>query len=180
MNRHFKSLIVSVVMVVFLITGVSVAQAVDCGELGRDCFSRVYFGFTGGEGSLSSDTLRTAFTAVDEDELTYGFVFGYRMNKFFGLESLGNYFGEPAFTNGGNNMDTRFCNLGLGANFYLPLGLRLSIPSLSRHAIQWEAKFFSAPLLIIIASGRNTVAYILRSEITSSSDRYPDIPEMSI
>jgi len=131
MNRHVKSLIISAVMVVFSIAGVNVAEATDCGELGKDCFSRVYAGITGGEASWSSDTMRTAFTAVDEDELTYGFVFGYRMNKFFGLESLGNYFGEPAFLNGANAMDTRICNFGLGANFYLPIGAVISDPNLN-------------------------------------------------
>lgn len=131
MNRHVKSLIISAVMVVFSIAGVTVAKAVDCGELSGDCFNRVYFGVTGGEASWSSETLRTAFTAVDEDAFSGGFVFGYRMNKFFGLESLGNYFGEPDYTSGVLELDTRLCNLGFGANFYLPLGEVISDPNLN-------------------------------------------------
>jgi hypothetical protein len=133
MNRHLKSLIVSAVMVVFSITGASVAEAVDCGELGQDCFSRVYAGITGGEASISSDALNAldVTNPVDAENLSYGFVFGYRMNKFFGLESLGNYFGDPEYLNGGSPTDTRICNLGFGANFYLPVGEVISDPNLN-------------------------------------------------
>ncbi len=133
MNRHLKSLIITAVMVVFSTAGVTVAEAVDCGELGGDCFSRAYFGITGGDAAWTSEIMTTGlgFTAVDVDTFSGGFVFGYRMNKFFGLESLGNYFGEPDYLNGANEMETQIFNLGFGANFYLPVGEVISDPKLN-------------------------------------------------
>ena len=132
MNRHVKSLIVSAVMIVISIAGATVANATDCGELDGDCFTRFYAGITGGGSSVSSAALETgSLLAVDPDDLAVGVIFGYRLNKFFGFESVGNYFGEPTYDNAGTPMDTRICDLGLGVNFYLPLGEVVSDPNLN-------------------------------------------------
>lgn len=131
MNKYLKPVIISAVMVIFSIAGVVSAQAADCGELGDDCFTRWYLGVTGGEGTISSADLATSYTAVDEADLSYGFVFGRRLNRFFGMEMAGNYFGEPEFLDGVNPLDTRICNLGVGFNVYLPLGEVVSDPDLN-------------------------------------------------
>jgi len=133
MNRSVKSFFVSAIMIVFSITGAVVAEAGsigDCGELGKDCFTRWYAGVSVGEATLDSATLKSALTVIDDSDLSYGIVAGYRMNKFFGFEVLSNYFGEPGYRNVTTNIDGRVCNIGLGANFYLPLGSIIADPNL--------------------------------------------------
>ena len=81
-------------------------------------------------------------------------------------------------------LEFRFAGTGLVARAEIELTERLGVavqtvtvtnesagPSPPRHGVQREAKCFSAPLLMMIASGRSTVAYIISSEIPSSSDR---------
>lgn len=125
MKRYFKSATISVFLLGFCVASVAVAEAGlgACGEIGGDCFSQAYIGVTGGEGGVDIAT-GTTMTAVDENPLSYGIVAGYRLNKFFSFEIVGNYFGEPEYTvtATGNALDVRICNAGLGVNFYLPLG----------------------------------------------------------
>jgi hypothetical protein len=129
MNRHLKSLIVSAVMVVFSITGASVAEAADCGDLGDDCFTRVYAGISVGEATHESDDL--AQFAVDDQEISAGVLVGYRVNKFIGWEVAGKYFGQPDYTDVNGDLEGRVCNLSFGANLYLPLGELISDPDLN-------------------------------------------------
>lgn len=125
MKRYLKSVTISVFLLGFWVASVAVAEAGlgTCGEIDGDCFSQAYIGLTGGESEvdLAADT---TMAAVDENPLSYGIIAGYRLNKFFSFEMMGNYFGEPEYTATatGNALDVIIWNAGLGGNFYLPLG----------------------------------------------------------
>ncbi len=125
MNRRIKSAAISAVMIIFSITLASIADAGigmgDCGEVEGDCYSQFYIGVTGGEAEWDLITGAT-ISVVDEYPIFYGTLAGYRLNRFFAFEVVGNYFGEPDYEDAGVDLDTRICNTGLGLNFYLPLG----------------------------------------------------------
>ena len=133
MNRHINTAAISAVMIVFSIMATGIAEAHgDSAELGDDSFTRGYIGITLGEARWDITTLKTApLVEVDNDDFAYGIVAGYRQNKFLGFELVGNYFGEPEYTNVLTSMDVMIYNAGLGANFYLPFGEMINDPNLN-------------------------------------------------
>ena len=125
MKRYIKLVAISALLLVFSVANTVFAEAGmgmggDCGEVDGDCFTQAYIGVTGGSSSWSLAD-GTAITVNEDSPVFGGVVLGYRMNKFFALELVGNYFGEPDYVDI-NPIEVRVCNTGLGLNFYLPLG----------------------------------------------------------
>jgi len=120
MKLSYRTIAISFLLLVFSFANAVVAEAWTgvCGDGDSSCFSQLYIGLTGGEAdwNLASDA---QLTAIDENDTSFGALFGYRINKWVGFEVAGNYFGEPDYV---EIKDVKVLDYGVGVNLYLPLG----------------------------------------------------------
>lgn len=134
MNRLAKTIIVTIIMILFSATGKIVTQAKAIGvgaELQGDIFTGLYLGASVGVNTLDSDTLSTTVSVFDDSASSLGIIGGYRFTKFFSVEMLANYFGHQNYYIGTTGITAEVFNVGLGGNVYLPLGEIISDPNLN-------------------------------------------------